>query len=198
MHIPKTEKGKLNRIESYRKVFKKEKRIHHFISDGQGNRYLIFLLYYLLDKDEDAVKYIKWYSKQFDDDSGEPIQFLCWALILKRLGKYGDARKKLAEHYQSNFYIIPKLLNRKISKFDFWHSSNYEEIDFFDYIPEEILNGLTEDELLWLAKEVDSEDFMKLKNRHIEIYKKLETTEVGPARSKLIEEAYSLVGAFFK
>lgn len=57
-----------------------------FVHDGQGKRYLLFTLYFVLNDIEETKDYIEWYEKEFSDDIGEPIQKLCWALSFKENG----------------------------------------------------------------------------------------------------------------
>lgn len=67
----------------------KERRVHGFISDGYGKRYLIFCLYFVLGDLRGANAYLRWYEKTFSDDMGEPIQKLCTAILLYRSDNVG-------------------------------------------------------------------------------------------------------------
>ena len=133
--FPKNEKALEKRISSYRNALLKEKKQFGYVNDGGGKRYLLFSLYLVLNNLEQAQYYLWWYENEFSDDVGEPIQLMCWAVVLKRLGKNAEARKKLAETMLSNLYIIPKVLGKEIAAYDFWHSSNNADIDYFEYMP---------------------------------------------------------------
>jgi len=88
--------------------------------------------------------------------------FLCWALLLHRMGKDKEAKNKLAMLMLSNIYFIPQLLSQiEIEIEDMWHSSNFEEIDYIDYMPEEIYSAISFSELEWIEELYDSDEFQK-------------------------------------
>lgn len=166
MDFPNSKKKIKQRISSYHRAFKKELETHGFISDGYGKRYLLFSLYFVLNDLEKSEEYFEWFEEEFPADVGEPVMYLCWAISLHRMGKENDARKKLAMLLLSNIYFIPQLLSDiGIEKEDMWHSSNFEEIDYFDYLPDPVLEALTYTELEWIEKLYDSDEFQKLKDR---------------------------------
>ena len=157
----------------------------------------MFQLFYLLNDDAESKKYFRWYNKNFNDDMGEPYQLLFWALILKRMGNENEARIKLAEHYKSNFYIIPGIIGKTVSEYKFWHSCNYEFKDYADYGPQDAVNKITSDEIEWLKAEFSSDPFNKLRIRYIDIYSKLKHENDMKIRGALIKEAGSLIENIF-
>ena len=164
-----------------------------FVHDGQGKRYLLFTLYFVLNDIEETKGYIKWYEKEFSDDIGEPIQKLCWALSLRRMDDEVGARKILAETMLANLYIIPKLLDQEIAEYDIWHPSSDGYIGYADYIPKEVIASITEAETQWLRQQYDSLEFRRILKRYIEIYRKLKNTKEIGERSRLLEESYLLL-----
>jgi hypothetical protein len=192
-NFPKTEKTLKNRISSYKTSLLKEKKKFGYVNDGEGKRYLLFSLYFVLNNIEEARDYIEWYEKEFSDDVGEPIQKLCWALILRRMGKEVEARKMLAETTLSNLYIIPKVLDKEIGEHDIWHSSSDAHIGYVDYMPKEVIASITEAEIQWIHQEYDSLDFRRIRRRYIEIYRKLKNTKETAERKQLLDESYSLL-----
>jgi len=193
MNIPKTPRGLSGQITRIRRYFSSSKREFGFIDDGNGSRYYLFYLYFLLNDNRRSSEYIRWFEKEFPDDSCEPFQFLCWALILYRMNKKKDAEYRLAETMLSNIYLIPHLLGDPIDRVDMWHSSNYEDPEMVDYLPEEIQKSITEDELAWIQKLYRSDPFQKLLSRHIAIYHKLENLRAGDKREALIKEQQNLL-----
>ena len=191
--FPTTDKGLKQRISSYRRSLTKEKQTHNFIDDGYGKRYLLFCLYFLLGDHKKAQDYFDWYEKEFSDDVGEPTQLLCWAISLFRMGEEDKARYKLAESMLSNLYIIPFILGRETEKYDMWHSSNYDEIDYLDYLPSQIIDAIDDDYRNWMAGHYDSFLFQRIRSRYIEIYLELDGLKGVEARSVLIDEAYGLL-----
>lgn len=192
MSLPDSEKSLKQRISGYKSSLNKEKREHGFISDGAGKRYTMFPLHLLLDDSKKSEQYIQWYESEFPDDSGEPIQLLCWSIILKRLGKDKEAKHKTVELMLSNLYLIPKLIGKKTSKHNMWHSSNCEEIEYLDYLPQQVIDSIRNDELMWLEDQFDSFEFKRIRKRYIEILSELQMTKDVESRTKLLDEAHSL------
>lgn len=194
--FPKTAKGLNSRISAYWTALKKEKRKYKFIDDGGGSRYVIFYFLFVLNDLEQSKKYFRWYEKEFDDDMGEPIQKLCWAISLHRMGKQKAARIKLADLMLSNLYVIPKILEREVKEHDMWHSSNFAVIEYFDYMPTEVLANIAESELEWMKAQFDSPEFKSVRERHIEIFHQLDTERDIEERRKLSSEDRSLIDTF--
>ena len=191
--FPQNEKALEKRISSYRNALLKEQKQFGYVNDGAGKRYLLFSLYLVLNNLEQAQYYLSWYENEFSDDVGEPIQLLCWALILKRLGKNAEARKKLAETMLSNLYIIPKVLGKEIAAYDIWHSSSDADINYFDYMPREVIAALTEAEIQWIYQEYESLDFLRIRERYIEIYHQLQRLNNMEERKMLLAESHNLL-----
>jgi len=193
MDFPDTKKKLLQRISSYMSSMKREKRDHGFISDGAGKRYLLFTLYFLLEDLKKCQSYFDWYEKEFPDDAGEPVQILCWSLLLKKMGKEEKAKYKLAELMLSNLYFIPQITGKETKKYGMWHSSNYEEPEYFDYMPLQVIEKITDDEKTWLNNYYDSFEFKRIRKRYIEIYTELPNEKNVEKRGVLISEASGLL-----
>ena len=191
--FPTTDKGLKQRISSYRRSMAKEKQAHNFINDGYGKRYLLFCLYFLLGDHKKAQEYFDWYEKEFSDDAGDPIQLLCWAIMLFRMGEEDKARHKLAEAMLFNLYTIPVVLGREIEEYDMWHSSNDGELAYLDYLPQQIIDALDENDRNWMAGHYDSFLFQRIRDRYIEIFHDLKSLKEIEARSVLVDEAGGLL-----
>lgn len=194
--FPKTERGLNSKISTYWSALKREKRTYKYIDDGGGSRYIIFCFLFVLNDLEQTKKYFRWYKREFDDDVGEPVQKLCWAISLYRMGKQKEARLKLADLMLSNLYLIPRILGREVEAYDMWHFSNYSTIDYADYIPGEVLGNISESELQWVETLFDSLDFQSVKNRHIEIYHQLQNVNDFETRRSLSTEDRSLIDKY--
>ncbi|WP_298940587.1 hypothetical protein [uncultured Psychromonas sp.] len=196
--FPDTEKKLKARISSYKSSLNQEKKEYGVVSDGSGKRYLLFWLYFLLNDLAKSNLYFEWYKSECSDDSGEPIQKLCWALSLYRMGKSDEAKFMLAELMLDNIYMIPKLLKLHIEKQDIWHSSNYAGISYAEDLPDEIRNAVTELDLAWIQELYSSFEFQRMKKRHIEIYNHLQSTDDFDKRRSLLQESCSLLGYLTK
>jgi hypothetical protein len=193
MDFPDTEKKLRSRISSYKSGLNKEKKRFGYINDGAGKRYLLFALFFILNDLKKSEQYFQWYAKEFDDDVGEPIQKLCWAISLYRMDRLDEARYRLADLMLTNLYMIPRLLGENIKKHDIWHSSSDAGYDFYDYIYDEILAAITADDKKWIKTEYDSAVFQRIRQRYIEIFGQLKSVKDMPLRKRLLNESYSLL-----
>ncbi len=161
--FPDTEKKLRSRISSYKSALNKEKKDFGYISDGSGKRYVLFCLYFVLDDLNESREYFKWYKKEFSDDVGEPIQKLCWALSLHRMENDNEAKYMLGELMLSNLYLIPHIIGQDVQKYDIWHSSNYEHIDYVEYIPKEVRENIKQSEIQWMNNLYNSFEFRRIR-----------------------------------
>lgn len=104
-----------------------------------------------------------------------------------------EGKYMLADLMLSNLYILPKVLGLDIKKYDIWHSSSDEFIDYFDYIPNEVLEALSKEDKNWIKESYDSFVFQRIRQRYIEIYHNLLTIKNPEERGKILEESYSLL-----
>lgn len=191
--FPKSEKELKKRISSYKSSLDKEKKNYEYISDGSGKRYLLFYLYFVLNDLEKSEAYFEWYQKEFPDDSGEPVQKLCWAISLHRMGKEHAAKQMLGETMLSNLYLLPFIIGETAEEYDIWHASNFDQIDYVNHTPDEVIESIRKGEALWIESLYKSFEFRRIRKRYIEIYHKLLSTRQIEARRKLLEESYSLL-----
>jgi len=146
----------------------------------------------LLGDVEGAVKSYQRFEENCPDDTGEPFQYLCWALALYKSGKENEAAKKLFQTMLANLYLIPYLLGEEQEEYDIWHGSNLEAKEYLDYAPIEIFGLWDEGDRAWARNAYHSERFKKHRERYIEIYHQLKTEPVGQKRSQLVKEAFAM------
>jgi hypothetical protein len=190
--FPKEKKKIIERINRYERSLKTEKRKFGSFDDGYGKRYLLGPLYILAGDLDGAIKHYKWFEKNFDDDSGEPIHRLCWVLAFYRSRNTEEARKSLMRVMLINLYIIPKLIGIEQKKIKGWYGCNWEWKEYLEGIPQEIWKLWNSEEISWAKDLYFSESFTNMRNRYIEINKQLEKEPVGKVRSRLVEEASKL------
>jgi hypothetical protein len=191
--FPETEQKLRRKISGFKSALAREKNTHDFISDGGGKRYLLFSMYFVLNEPDKSKAYLDWYSSEFPDDEGEPVQMFCWSLILYRMGQENKARKKLAETMMANLYLIPNILGESVQEYDMWHSSNFAEIDYVEELPHEVRSKITEDEVSWLAEQYESFELRSIRKRFIEIFHTLKHEKEYDTRSKLLSECSELL-----
>ena len=190
--FPKDPKKIRARIRRYERALRKEHEETGFYSDGYGKRFLLGPLYLLMDDLEGAMQSFAWYEETFPDDSGDPMQLLCWTLALYRSGDLAAATRKLQRTMLSNLYLIPRLLGQEQEPLDIWHGSNIAELVHVEYIPPEIFALWDETAVEWCQATYHEAAIRQVRERYIEIYHELKTEPRGPKRTQLVNEAFEL------
>jgi len=191
--FPDTEQKLRRKISTYKSSLAREKNTHDFISDGRGKRYLLFPMYFVLNELDKSKDYLDWFSREFPDDAGEPVQMFCWSLILYRMGQANEAKRKLAETMLTNLYLIPNVLGEDVQEHDVWHSSNFAEIDYVEELPREVRSKITEADIQWLKDLYESFEFRRIRKRFIEIFHSLKHERAFEVRRRLLDESHGLL-----
>ncbi len=119
------------------------------------------------------------------DDSGEPFDYLCWTLALYRSGDLEAASNKLVQMMLRNIYLIPILRGLEPTRMDYWHGSNWEELDYAAMGPVEMFALWDEDALAWARQTYQSAEVQRVRERYIELYEPPNHEPVGPKRIQL-------------
>lgn len=191
--LPKEPKKIRERIKRYERKLRDEKLKYGYIGDGAGKRFLLGPLYLLMDDLEGALKSFRWFEEKFSDDSGEPGHLLCWTLALYRSGDLAKAARMLKKTMFTNLYLIPHLLGQDIEKINMWHGSNYEEIEYLEWIPLEYFSLWDEEVKKWASDLYHSKKFQAPAARYIEIHRQLLNLTPGEERTCLVMEARALI-----
>ncbi len=108
--FPKEPKRIAERIRHYENALRKDVRTFGGIEDGAGKRYLLGVLYLMLGDVKGALQSYKWLEQALPDDTGDPLDYLCWTLALYRSGDFEAASKKLLQTMLQNLYLLPTLI----------------------------------------------------------------------------------------
>lgn len=164
--------------------------------DSRGLRYVPPGLFLKLQDYSGALKYFKWFDKNFPDDSGFPIFLFEWTVALFKTGNIKGAEKKALETFFSNTYLFDKFLDKEFLKLEKYENSNWQSASLTDNL--EYSKGLPElgDFGDWLSQFMTSDKFYKVTNEFVDIERKLETESVGPTRSELVKRRYSLLDSY--
>jgi hypothetical protein len=173
------------RIEKFKKALARDKRMwggqYH---DGQGIRYIITAEFIKIKDYKSGLKYLKWFDKNFPDDSGYPIFLFEATLILFYCDKIKEAEEKAHRTFFSNTYLFDKFLEKATLQLDKNESSNWEFeslVDNFHYSKTEFAEFAH-----WIEIILSSRTFLDKANEFIEIERKLKTEPVGQTRTKLV------------
>lgn len=117
---------KQGRLEEAVDIFKRMLKLNP--NDNQGARYLLGPLYHQMRNLEEAAG---WYERNGDD----PHSLYNYGLALIQQNKLEKAARILIFAIFTNPYIAPMLLDEKLPKTDWWHTTNWAEPDYAnDYL----------------------------------------------------------------
>ena len=171
-----------------------KKRWGGFYDDSRELRYLLPELYVKIGDYSGGLRYMNWFKKNFSDDGGFPEFLFEWAIILFKVGKVKEAEKMVFKAFCSNTYILDKFFDNPITPIDKYESSN---IDIPEYAAEYFNYSFKQANLLdfaeWLQHFIESEKFLALSHRYIDIHKQLNVEHESETRINLIDEADKLV-----
>ena len=177
------------RIRSYRAKLTAEKRKYGWYDDSRGIRYLIPELYVQLQDFKGALRYYKWFDKEFSDDIGFPEFNLYWSMTYFENNDTVKATKILYKTSFTNTYLIDLLSERKPANIDKSETIGFESKNYAVQISKECEKLITPNFKKWLIKTSEREDYKKNMNRFISIQKLTKDEHLGELRSALINES---------
>ncbi len=190
--FPKEPKRIAERIRHYENALRKDVRTFGGIEDGAGKRYLLGVLYLMLGDVKGALQSYKWLEQALPDDTGDPLDYLCWTLALYRSGDFEAASKKLLQTMLQNLYLLPTLIGADQDRLDIWHGTNLAEKSYVEYAPAEFLALWDDAAIGWAKQMYHSPKFREVRDRYIQLCSQLNSEPVGPKRSQLVKELFQL------
>jgi hypothetical protein len=155
-----------------------------YYHDGSGLRYLQPVLYLKLNDYKGAMRYFRWFDKNFPDDCGFPIFLAEWTITLFKSGKMAEAKKKVLQTFMANTYLWDKFLGKELLHFDIEESSGWEN----EKLTENLVYSKDQEEYKdfaqWLDQFMKSEKFLKIANEFIKIETQLKTEPAGKKKSQ--------------
>ena len=195
MGFPKTLKGLSNRITKIRTYLSETKREYGWLDDSGGLRYELAYLYFLLDDNRRSSEYMRWFDREFPDDTGEPFQLLCRALMLHRMKKTTEAEKFFVKTMCSNIYMVPSLLDMKIEYEEIHHSIDWAEPGYVTNMPDRLRAAITPEDTTWIRDTYHSMRIQEIQAQYLEIEKQLVILPPGEKRKALVTQKFKLAKA---
>lgn len=84
------------------------------------------------------------------------------------------ANAKLLATMLQNIYFLPMLLGSRPALRDIWHSSNMQQRDYLDDVPQEFLPRLSEAERSWINEQLSRFRFRQVLERYLSTYQALQ------------------------
>jgi len=180
------------KITDIKRILAAEKRKFGAYDDSRGLRYLPAGYFVQLGDYKGGLTYLKWFYKNFSDDSGFPEFLFESAILLFRTGRLTEAASAAFQTFCANPYWIDRFLGGSPVPLDIWHSSNLMQVEY----TQALTYTSDQPDLLdfsdWLKKLITTEDFDRRSSRYIEIYRQLKTETDKESRRRLIHEAFQL------
>jgi hypothetical protein len=182
-----------DKIEKIKRTLTAEKRRLGGFDDSRGLRYLPMGLYVKLGDFDGGLKYLKWFDKNFPDDSGFPEFLFESTIVLFKTDNLEKAEEKALRAYFSNTFLYDKYFAREPKSLDKKTNSNTQDLDWIKDF------NLThdQDDLLefsdWLNKFTQTEKFKRTADEFELIKKELETEPVGQRRNILVNRLHELM-----
>ena len=180
------------KIADIKRVLAGEKRKFGCYDDSRGLRYLPTGYFIRLGDYAGGLEYLKWFNKNFPDDGGFPEFIFESAIILFKTGKMKEAAHDAFRTFCANPYWIDHFFGWPLLPLDIWHSSNTTTIEYTQALAYSSLQADFGDFTEWLSDLMLTEDFIRPRNRYVEIYHQLKTETNKDIRRSLVEEAFQL------
>ncbi len=180
------------RIKSYENALKKEYRTHGFYDDGYGKRYLLGPLYLLVKDYDGAVRSYEWFDNTFPDDIGDPYQYLCWILVLYKVGDQVKAKEKVFQTMFMNLYLIPFVLGIDQPNLTIWHGSNLAEKLYAMECPKELIKLWDTEARKFLNEVWFNSETEKIRNQYISLLKDLNKEDDRDKRVSILNKIREL------
>jgi len=181
------------KISDVKRTIAAKKRKYGCYDDSRGIRYIPTRYFIQLGDYSGGLKYIKWFSKCFPDDSGFPDFLFEWTIILFKNGMLKEAEKKAFKTFCSNTYIIGKYFSRPITPVVKWEGSNLEAPSYVENLIYTSADSELKDFTEWLEKFISSENFINVSNKCVEINIRLKIEDDREMRHYLVVQASQLV-----
>ncbi len=173
-----------------------KKRHGGYYDDSRGLRYLPPGLYLKLSDYKSAMRYFRWFAKNFDDDSGYPTFLFEWCITLYKNGKISEAENLVLITFFSNTYLLDAFLGKEISQRDIEEQSNWQGVEMLEDFPHSHNNSELSDFATWLNRYIQSDKFQHFSNEFLAIKQKLSDAPAGISRSEMVESLASIIDKF--
>lgn len=183
-------KTKIKRIKA--ELAADKKRWGGYYDDSHGLRYMPPRFYIQLGDYTGGLNYMNWFKKNFPNDSSFPEFLFEWTIILFKTGRLKEAAHKAFETFCRNTYFFDKFFGRSISPADKYEGSNLEVAEYTEYLEYSAEQAYLADFAEWLKQFTQTEKFLRLSDKYIQIYIQLKTEDDREKRHYLIKQASQL------
>lgn len=161
--------------------------------DSAGRRYTILNLYISIADYKGAAVYLRWFFKNFPDDSGFPFFWVEACMTYFYNNKLEQARSMAFNAFMANPSIWEVFFTGTADKIEGINpSSNWEDLELALQLPYRANQKEYADFASWLQTSLAEPHMQELIQTYFDLKLKLSTTPVGPLRTALVEKLYGL------
>jgi tetratricopeptide (TPR) repeat protein len=181
------------KIIKLRKILAAERARFGGYDDSAGRRYAILNLYVSIGDYKGAAVYLRWFFKNFPDDSGSPFFWVEACLTYFYNNKLEQARSMAFKAFVANPYTWEVFFTGIATEVEgIKPRSNWESLELALQLPyradQEVYSAFTS----WLQDCLVVPKMQELIQTYFDLKLKLSTTPIGPKRTSLVEQLYGL------
>jgi hypothetical protein len=181
------------KIIKLRKILAAERAKFGGYDDSAGRRYTILNLYVSVADYKGAFVYLRWFFKNFQDDSGFPFFWVEACMTYFYNKKLDQVRSMAFNAFVSNPFIWEVFFTGTATKIEGIESrSNWEGLELALQLPYRANQEQYVDFSSWLQDCLVEPKMQELIQTYFDLKLKLSTTPIGPLRTSLVEQLYEL------
>jgi hypothetical protein len=181
------------KIIKLRKVLAAERARFGGYDDSAGRRYTILNLYVSVADYKGAFVYLRWFFKNFPDDSGFPFFWVEACMTYFFYKKLDQASSMAFNTFMANPYTWEVFFTGTANKIEGIDTSlNWEGLELALQLPYRANQEQYIDFGSWLQDCLADSKMQELIQTYFDLKLKLSTTPVGPLRTSLVEKFYGL------
>jgi hypothetical protein len=181
------------KIIKLRKILAAERARFGGYDDSSGRRYAILNLYVSIADYKGAFVYLRWFFKNFPDDSGFPFFWVEACITYFYNKKLDQARSMAFNAFAANPHTWEVFFTGTADKIEgIDPSSNWEGLQLAMQLPYRANQEQYVDFGSWLQDCLAEPKMQELIQTYFDLRLKLSTTPVGPLRTALVEKLYGL------
>lgn len=181
------------KIIKLRKILAAERARFGGYDDSAGRRYTILNLYVSIADYKGAAVYLRWFFKNFPDDSGFPFFLVEACITYFYNNKLEQARSMVFSAFMANPYTWEVFFTGTATEMSgVKPSSNWEGVELALQLPYRADQEQYAQFATWLQTCLAEPKMQELIQIYFDLKLKVSTTPVGPLRTLLVEQLYRL------
>jgi hypothetical protein len=179
-------------LEKIKKLLAADKRKWGAYDDSRGLRYLSPGLYIQIEDWAGGLKYLKWFERNFPNDTGLPEFLFEWTIILFKSNKIKEAERKAVQTFFSNTYLLDLFFGKPVEPIDKWEGSNLESMAYLQHFNYRNSDLSLPDFSEWLTSWIQTARCNETRDKYITLHLKLKQEKDQEIRGYLLAQIRQL------